>query len=622
MDSAKNRTFETSWSRLESALNLDDGYMYNDSRPKTTASVRKYSPVSQRLAKQHSGIRSTSTSKSSRNRLKRPVTAEIVYKTYQLVPGLNLSQVQDLYIAKCQDLSIPVLGDQERRFINCCAQHFVNRKFIMKESGLGYQSAKIIGDILKDTNYFAYVDLSKNLLKDFGAIKLVRRVALSNIIVHLDLSSNEISPEGSELLLEILNGHSSLVSLDLSSHEGLHRNRLSLLGAQAVGRVLKNPSVLSVLNLAGTGIGPEGLEYIIQGLQENLTLSSLNLSNNMLGGKIIEKLAVAITYSDLRELNLGMNKISNEGCEYIALMLSGGYQGYCTIIKLDISYNEITTVGLTKLMAALRINNQITYLTLKKNDFSKGLSLGMTQFLTENITLENLDLSYCNIICDGLNGFAEGLVKNNGLKTLNLSNNLISDKGIEIICQGLSKNKVLKSLDLSSNKIKDKGGLIMASAIQENETLAYLYMKNNSLKDETAQKFSELSRWKRNLLKLNLDLNPLNFKYLEIIKNNVKANYEHQQKSIIPKLQETIGRLQFRGSALEDLHNRIIQKQKERFDMEKKLKTKGVRLEDVRESENLKFKALKNEYTTLRELSQKMSYEIDDIYGQINVKSI
>ena len=102
-------------------------------------------------------------------------------------------------------------------------------------------------------------------------------------IVHLDISSNEITAQGSEMILDLLGNHMTLASIDISSHEGLHRNRLGIVGSQAVNRLLKTSQVISILNLAGTGIGPDGIEYIISGLKNNLILASINLSSNNLG---------------------------------------------------------------------------------------------------------------------------------------------------------------------------------------------------------------------------------------------------------------------------------------------------------------------------------------------------
>lgn len=60
-------------------------------------------------------------------------------------------------------------------------------------------------------------------------------------------------------------------------------------------RLLMRNSVLSILDLSGTGLGNKGVQMLCEGLNINLGLLSLNLSNN---------------------------DISTAGCEYIQNSLS------------------------------------------------------------------------------------------------------------------------------------------------------------------------------------------------------------------------------------------------------------------------------------------------------------
>ena len=57
-----------------------------------------------------------------------------------------------------------------------------------------------------------------------------------------------------------------------------------------------------------------------------------------------------------------------------------------------------------------------------------------------------------------------------------------------------------------------------------------MHLKNNLLKDSSAQVLSEITRFKHNLLKLSLDLNPVNLKYISEIKTNTIYNHELQQQ--------------------------------------------------------------------------------------------
>ena len=161
---------------------------------------------------------------------------------------------------------------------------------------------------------------------------------------------------------------------------------------------------------------------------------------------------------------------------------------------------------------------------------------------------------------------------------------------------------------------------MLARAVQANECLEELYLKNNSLKDTSGQLFSEYTRYKHNILKLGLEINPMNFKYLEIVRENLLANYQYQKKMLVPRLQKIIQKIQFKGTAFEELNERISQKQKERNELEAKLKSKGLKLEDIKNSENEKFEEIRKEYNNLRDISLNLSNEIEEIHSQHNVR--
>ena len=621
MTSSRNKTFKKTWGKLESALSIEESTSPVETRPKTTHSVRKFSPSSNKSPHQFYSIRSTSSANSCSNRLKRPVTAICPYKGPVLVAGLSLGQIKEIYSAKCKDLCIPVISDQEKRFLNYCIKNFKSRKFQMKETGVGLCCGEVIGEVLRNNSSFSSLCLGKNLLKDAGATRLVKSLQKSLSLVHLDISSNELTPEGSEQILELLENHLSITSIDMSSHQGLHRNRLAAAGSAAVGRLLQNNSILYMLNIAGTGIGAAGLDSITSGLKNNTSLGVLNLSNNLLGGKALERLADTLADTNLHELNISWNKIGNEGCEHLGLLISGGCGGYCTLTKLDISGNEITEAGISKLFAALRVNSTLQQLNLKRNNFSAGLSENFLQFLQENNTVEWLNIAHCAINCEGLAGFVAGLGKNTGVRNLMLYHNAIRDTGAELIARGLAKNVVLRQLDLSSNKISTSGGLALARAIQTNESLQVLLLGNNALKDEAGQLFSEVCRYKRNILKLDLELNPMDFKYLEVIKGNLRCNNENLQKSMVPKLQMMIKRVQFKASALDDINNRIVKKQKEKNEVEGNLVSKGSKLDETRGAEQARLEELRKEYFELKNISMKLSNEINELHAQITVRN-
>ena len=91
------------------------------------------------------------------------------------------------------------------------------------------------------------------------------------------------------------------------------------IGPKEVSEQLRKTQVLSVLNLARIYFGAEGLELFEEGIRGNSLLSALNLGNNAIGNKPIEKLTKTI----MRSLDLSFNKISNDNYKFKSLILSG-----------------------------------------------------------------------------------------------------------------------------------------------------------------------------------------------------------------------------------------------------------------------------------------------------------
>ncbi|OMJ89285.1 hypothetical protein SteCoe_8582 [Stentor coeruleus] len=579
----------------------------NISRPMSTVPKHKKNSLSYRQSPQINKKRCTSASKDQTSR------CQSYDFDQRSILGLSFFEIRQIYSSKCEDLCIPSIPDQEKKFFNYCWLHFKDRYFNLSESGIGPLTAKQIGKILKTNPNFAYLDLSKNSIKDQGTIELLKSLKNSFNVVHLDISSNDITPEGSREIFKILEENESLISLNISSHEGL-----GIEGGESLMKILATNKIISYLNVSGTSLGPEGLNLLLKGLESNVTLSSLNLAGNFFGSKPIEKLAITIVGTDIRELNISNNKIGNEGCEYLSLMLSGNYDGYCTITKLDISDNEITTKGLGSLLASVRINNQLTHLYLRKNSFSKGLSENFFDFLTDNTTLESLDFTNCDIKCECLGNIGEGLGKNKCLKNLVFAGNKIKDRGVEMIGYGLNKNKFLKVLDLSSNEIKNKGAIILAKTLRVNSVLESLLLKDNSIKDSGGQSLCESLRYNQNILRITLDLNPLNYKFISEIKEFLQNNNALKKKSLVPKLQVQVVKTSFDIHNIDNVHQRIQQKVKEKQDAEIRLRNQSEKLEGMKEAEKLKFNELRAEYNEIKSKSYGLSAEIDTILSQIN----
>mmetsp|Transcript_30376 Transcript_30376/g.30018 ORF Transcript_30376/g.30018 Transcript_30376/m.30018 type:complete len:552 (+) Transcript_30376:107-1762(+) len=523
----------------------------------------------------------------------RPLTAPSLFSPRQSqqifkVEGISEKQLTRIYEAKCKDLKILPIPDQMRKFFAFCEKAFKDRKFDLRECGIGPITADTIGEILRNNSNFCRLELAKNAIGDEGIKALFSNVMKNNSLVHIDLSSNDITPEGAKPILLMVTKHPSIISVDISSHEGLHRNRLGIQGSAPLKILLQRSRLLNFLNVSGTFIG-EGIMYIIEGLQGNTTLISLNLAKNNISAKNIEALCKAIMGSKLQDINLSDNRFGNEGADYISKMIAGAYDGQSPIKKIDLSKNDITYKGACKLLLALRNNPNINSLSFEGNPLTHLISPSLINLLLNNSEIKFLNLGSCQLKNEGVYIFADALSRNNGLRTLILSNNQIEDEGVAPIAEGLFRNYILVSLDLSNNLIKKNGSLLLVNALKNNQTLEKLNLKENNLKDESAQLFTEVLRLRPNLLNLNLDSNPITTKFIKDINVNLKRNRSLFQHAQTPKLKQEIIRLQLRDDEINRVHERIEFKKKEHSDITNKLEKVNQKYLEIKGEEEEKI---------------------------------
>lgn len=123
-----------------------------------------------------------------------------------------------------------------------------------------------------------------------------------------------------------------------------------------------------------------------------------------------------------------------------------------TVMRLDLSCNNISGDGVRLLSAALAKNSTIRSLDLGANALKCEGVVCISKALTTNSTIELLDLRACLVADDGARALAIMLRGNKTLKVLNLASNYIGKDGGCALADGLKENTCLAALNLSSNE--------------------------------------------------------------------------------------------------------------------------------------------------------------------------
>jgi len=141
----------------------------------------------------------------------------------------------------------------------------------------------------------------------------------------------------------------------------------------------------------------------------------------------------AKTLNEFKNLNLGIKK--EEIKDLVDILNTNA-----TITTLDISNNAIGNAGAQALAEALKGNTTLTILNFSDNQIGDVGVIALANVLKENNTLTKLDISRNNVGYDGAKALAEALKGNTTLTTLDISRNLIGDAGLREALAGRSQN--------------------------------------------------------------------------------------------------------------------------------------------------------------------------------------
>ena len=423
------------------------------------------------------------------------------------------------------------------------------------------------------------LNISHNCICDNGARAISEHLKKNSTLQDLNLSANEITDEGMMIILKNFNGklrtlnftHNIISESGIPAIHKIYKNLESpptiqisynqiIDNAQNVITVLKNfdgqdnkeyerlvnycemkcdiqdrsPSYkakvlcfsakdnnsVKVLDISNCDISSEGAKVIAKAIQGNTSLEELNISHN----NISDAGAIAIGKT-LRNHNY-----KNNSSYMVAIneTVTTDRIQYCTLLKLDMSYNNISSEGIIAFADCLKYNSSLQELTISWNNFETSLVLNGTNqfynmsckhlkkvgsillsaFLFYNNRTKVLDISNNNIPNDGAAPISECLRSNNMLQKLNMSRNILSDEGIVNISKSLQINTTLQVLNISDNTISNHGAVAISKCLINNNTLQKIDMSDNiKVSDEGIIKIADALRVNRTLKWLNISNN-------------------------------------------------------------------------------------------------------------------
>jgi PAS domain S-box-containing protein len=247
-------------------------------------------------------------------------------------------------------------------------------------------------------------------------------------------------------------------------------------------RITINDAKLTEVDVSYSNLTLTELQALLQALEKNTYVTTLNVSGNPIGdtgAQLLAAPALAFTSLVANECKITDAKALAENTRFTSLMLASNeisgvgltpFADNKTLKRLSLAGNNLTDQD----AEVLANNTGLSSLILSHNNIGvKG-----AQGLAKNTTLETLDLSYNMVGSEG----AVALAANNQLKTLALAENSIAPEGIA----AFKTNTALTQLDVSYNKVDDKA----VGALAEHSKLTHLNVGYNQITFDGAHSLS------------------------------------------------------------------------------------------------------------------------------------
>ena len=222
---------------------------------------------------------------------------------------------------------------------------------------------------------------------------------------------------------------------------------------------------------------------IIEILEKNINIRSLDLRNCNLNDNNLNDLTRAISDKRIRYLDLSKNGLTVEGASILEKFLIVNK----TLQKLNLSHNSSSffkAEGIEYIVDALKSHPNIKYI-----DFSGMNITGCGEFLSDLI------------------------MENKSLENLILENNTLNGNDFKFIFQAVKGNKFIKVLDVSYN---DMGGNkiyeYIRDAVKENESLIELKMDKININDDNYTIIFEGIENNKNISKYSMSYNQIKTK--------------------------------------------------------------------------------------------------------------
>ena len=353
-----------------------------------------------------------------------------------------------------------------------CEVHQVLKKFSLlsflevlriRENSLKFKDVSYLRSFLKNVCNQYELDLCHTKFKESSFLAFICALHHCKNLTSLILTDNRLTEEEINGLITVFESVKNLKTLKLS--------KCILTETQANAILHQHEQAKNIVSLDLSHNAIQGNEIIV-GICQLQFLQELNLSHNR------------VRFSPLPNLEGKHDHLST--CMKV-ISLSSNYMKphdifqFCSLIRSDLSKLILDFNHIGHSIWLLRsLGGSIKHLSLASTNICDNVD-GLISLLSFANELEDLNLSFNNLLPEDFQQLQTPLSKLTQLKTLNLSMNAIGPDGLKALADIFNKFPLLERLDMSSSYIREDEVSVLCERLVSIKKLKYLNLSGNCI---------------------------------------------------------------------------------------------------------------------------------------------
>ena len=390
----------------------------------------------------------------------------------------------------------------------------------INDNNLNFEDISDLGDCLKSVKSLHSLDLRRTTFNQCSFSVLLALIVHRKTLRSLSLTDNDLTEIEITNLITVFESMQNIKQLDLS------KNNITETQANDILQKLKPGNNITVLDLSHNALqGNKIIEAIcqMQSLEEvnfahnyirfsplpdfegghgslSINTKNISLSCNHMTPLDISTFC-SLVRSNLLKLNLDFNHVGNSIWSLCALGLrirnlkvlslantdiSGTVGGlaallYCVgeLEELNLSFNNLILADFQQLQIPLSNMSQLRRLNLSNNP--DGISTLLGKILPSLKNLEELRLNNTHINCDDLKRISDSRESLKSIKHLELGMNAIGPDGIRALSNIVKGFPLLEWLDLSRCFLQQDDVMVLCQCLVPLKKMKYLNLSGNMI---------------------------------------------------------------------------------------------------------------------------------------------